>query len=146
MAEVLTRRSTCYRGNVGALLVTREGILAEGYNGPASGQEHCQGNSCPLQEGSCMRSDHAERNAIVRAKAKTKSLFLDECTLYCTSAPCKPCASLILGSRIRCVFFRNYYRTSEGLDLLKYHDRPVIYRLTPSGYLINERTGALEDA
>lgn len=146
MAEVLTRRSTCYRGNVGALLVTNEGILAEGYNGAASGQEHCQGNLCPLQEGSCMKSDHAERNVIMRAKAKVKRMFLDECTLYCTSAPCKSCAALILASRIQCVFFRNYYKTSEGLDLLKYSERPLIYRLTPSGYLINERTGALEDA
>lgn len=151
MAEVLTRRSTCYRGNVGALLTNKHGILAEGYNGPASGAEHCQGNLCPLEEGSCMRSDHAERNAILRAKTKTKHMFLDDCTLYCTSAPCKPCAQLILASRIGCVFFRNYYKTPDGLNLLlntvrENPDRPLIYRLTPSGYLINERTGMLEDA
>lgn len=147
MAEVLTRRSTCYRGNVGALLVTKDGILSEGYNGPPAGHEHCQGNRCPLMEGSCSRSDHAELNALIRARSKRpRQKSLNDCILYCTSAPCKSCAELILSAGINSVFFRNYYKTSEGLDFLRAAERPLIYRLTPSGYLVNERTGRIEDA
>lgn len=146
MAEVLTRRSTCYRGNVGAILVSDNDVVSCGYNGPAAGRDHCQGNECPLAEGSCTRSYHAEYNALMRAAAKTQRTWLDNCTLYCTSAPCRPCAELIVASKVACVFFRNYYKTPDGLDLLKSEKQPLLYRLTPSGYKVNERTGVIEDA
>lgn len=42
MAELVSRRSTCLRRNVGAVLVNRLGhVLATGYNGVASGMPHC---------------------------------------------------------------------------------------------------------
>lgn len=148
MAEVLTRRSTCYRGNVGCMIIKNNDILSCGYNGAAAGEEHCLGNMCPTfpETGSCMKSDHAEKNAIARALAKLRLGQLDGCIMYCTSSPCVDCAKKIALSHLSCFIYRNSYRDATGLKYLMEKPFPLIYRLTPSGYLINERTGALEDA
>lgn len=148
MAEVLTRRSTCYRGNVGAIIVKEKDILSCGYNGPPAGEEHCLGNECPTysENGGCMKSDHAEKNAIGRALGKLRKADLGDCIMYCTSAPCLECAQRIEMSRIRCFIYRNSYRNQEGLNFLRGAAYVLVYRLTPSGYLINEKTGMLEDA
>lgn len=148
MAEVLTRRSTCYRGNVGAIIVKNNDILSVGYNGAPEGEEHCLGNECPLypETGGCMKADHAEKNALIRALAKLRMGQLEGCIMYCTSSPCIECAKRIKLSHLRCFIYRNSYRDSTGLKLLLEGTGVLVYRLTPSGYLINERSGMLEDA
>jgi deoxycytidylate deaminase len=62
------------------------------------------------------------------------------------SAPCRACAERIKKAEIKCVIYRHPYRNTDGLEEL-YAERYIsVYRLTQSGYLINERTGQIEDA
>jgi hypothetical protein len=48
MAEIAAQRATCFRGSCGAILVKDNDVVSIGYNGPPSGEEHCQGNDCVL--------------------------------------------------------------------------------------------------
>ena len=74
IAEVIAKRSTCLRNNVGAVIVESHNIVAIGYNGPASGCEHCTISTC-LGKG-CSRSIHAEENAINRLNSKGLTLMV----------------------------------------------------------------------
>lgn len=141
-AEVWAMRSTCGRGNVGAVVTKGKAIVSIGYNGPPSGHDHCHGNDCPISEsGGCKRSSHAEFNAIVQAKNVLRNRALYDCDLYCTYSPCFDCATLALGSSIRRFFYRYSYRAPEGLDLLKHAPTVMgVYRIIPSGQIICART------
>jgi len=140
MAEVAARRSTCFRGNIGALIVSGTNIYAMGYNGPPSGHPHCAGQECQLgPTGGCARSAHAEDNAIQRAGSMAYGA-----DLYCTSSPCERCAEKIIMFQLGRVFYRHPYRSSAGLQKLLQADIPV-YRVTPAGYIVSELTGDLID-
>lgn len=144
VAEVAAMRSTCYRGNVGAVIVKDRDIVSFSYNGPASGEDHCHGNDCQLQDGGCMRSEHAEKNAIVRALKKLKTYTLTGCELYCTYSPCLPCATLIHRNSIMHVYYRYPYRDPAGiLFLLNANAYNKVFRITPSGYVVDQRSGII---
>ena len=48
IAQVVSKRSTCLRRSVGAVIVKNKQILATGYNGTPKGMPHCGevGSSC----------------------------------------------------------------------------------------------------
>lgn len=136
IAHVVSKRSTCFRLNVGAIIVGNDNVLSMGYNGRPSGQEHCQGASCPGRF-SCKETTHAERNAIDRLPLFDCDSTYPEFDLYCTDSPCQDCAKLIARSGlIRRVFFARPYRITESLDwlLTKSIDS---YQVMPSGYVVN---------
>lgn len=133
ICEVIARRSTCGRGNVGAILVTEEhNIVSIGYNGPPSGEPHCKLNNCEKNTtGGCLRSVHAERNAIKRAPMY--NAFFD---MYVTVSPCINCANdIIRDKRIRRVYFRQEYRIRDGITHLM-NNGIEVYKVTPAGYVI----------
>lgn len=145
MAEVAARRATCYRGNVGALVVKDNDILSTGYNGPPSGEDHCHGNTCQLRpDGGCARSIHAEANAINRAVIKNKGQKLHHHDLYCTYSPCPDCAKSVFNNYMARVFYRYSYRIRDGIDFL-IKNKIRVYRVTPAGYIISEETGQIID-
>lgn len=144
MAEVAAMRSTCERGNVGAILIRYNDIVCMGYNGPPSGEPHCQGNDCQLRDdGGCLRSEHAEANALNRGYKKI-GMLMCECDLYCTYSPCLTCAKLIADYKIRGFYYRYSYRDPAGLEHLR--DRVAIYRVTPAGYVIGQKSGRIINA
>ena len=114
MAEVWARNSYCKRRKVGALLVKDRTIIADGYNGTPSGFE----NICEDEDGVTKPYVlHAEANAITKvAKSGNSS---DGATLYVTASPCAECAKLIIQSGITRVVYRDAYRLTDGIDLLK---------------------------
>lgn len=134
MAEVAARRATCYRGNVGALLIREPDIFSIGYNGPPSGEEHCHGNACERSTtGGCARSVHAERNAITRQGRWP----VPGADLYCTYSPCPECAAFIRMAQVRRVFYRHEYRLREGINNLVDYGIQV-YRVSSAGIIISE--------
>lgn len=139
ICDVLAKRSTCARQNVGAVLVFNHRMVSHGTNGPPSGEPHCQGQDCPLTEtGGCSRSVHAEENAINYAPKKLENL-----SLYVTLSPCEHCAKKIIAAgNIKKVFYRNEYRDKTGVTLLL-SNRIDVYRLTTAGQLINVATNEL---
>lgn len=145
MAELAAKRSTCFRGNVGAIVVWENTPISIGYNGPPSGEPHCHGNGCPLIEGGCSRSVHAEINAIDRLPFAMDAG--DEMAeMYVTSGPCPNCSTAIIDSGIfDRVYYQSPYRIGSGLKAMIDHGIKV-FRFTPSGYLINEATSEVLEA
>lgn len=150
MCEVAARRSTCSRGNVGAMVIdpTRKDVISVGYNGPKSHEDHCHGNGCVLTDtGGCARSIHAERNAIIRASEKLRKPWLQEFHLYCTFSPCMECAILIQNFGVETLYFRQKYREELPLDwLIQKTKHMKIFRVTPSGFIIDYRTNQIVEA
>ena len=114
MAEVWAQNSYCKRRKVGALLVKDRMIISDGYNGTPSGFE----NICEDEDGVTNPYVlHAEANAITKvAKSGNSS---EGATLYVTASPCMECAKLIIQAGIKRVVYRDEYRITDGIDLLR---------------------------
>ena len=113
MAEIWAQNSYCKRRKVGALLVKDRMIISDGYNGTPSGFE----NICEEDGVTKPYVLHAEANAITKvAKSGNSS---EGATLYVTASPCMECAKLIIQSGIRRVVYRDEYRITDGIDLLR---------------------------
>ena len=114
MAEVWAQNSYCKRRKVGALLVKDRTIISDGYNGTPSGFE----NICEDENGVTKPYVlHAEANAITKvAKSGNSS---EGATLYVTASPCVECAKLIIQSGIKRVVYKDEYRLTDGVDLLR---------------------------
>ena len=114
MARIWAENSYCVRRQVGALLVKNKMIISDGYNGTPSGFE----NICEDESGKTKPYVlHAEANAITKvAKSGNSS---QGATLYVTASPCLECAKLIIQAGITRVVYRDEYRLTDGVDLLK---------------------------
>ena len=114
MAAIWARNSYCKRRQVGALLVKDKMIISDGYNGTPSGFE----NICEDESGATKPYVlHAEANAITKvAKSGNSSLGA---TLYVTASPCLECSKLIIQAGIKRVVYRDEYRLTDGVDLLR---------------------------
>jgi dCMP deaminase len=114
MARVWAKNSYCKRRQVGALLVKDKMIISDGYNGTPSGFE----NDCEDESGQSKPYVlHAEANAITKvAKSNNSS---DGATLYITDSPCMDCAKLIIQAGIIRVVYKDEYRITDGIELLK---------------------------
>ena len=114
MAEVWSQNSYCKRRKVGALLVKDRMIISDGYNGTPSGFE----NMCEDENGVTKPYVlHAEANAISKVAQSGNSS--KGATLYVTASPCLECAKLIIQAGIQRVVYRDQYRLTDGVDLLK---------------------------
>ena len=117
MADVWARNSYCKRRQVGALLVKDRMIISDGYNGTPSGFE----NVCEDENGVTKPYVlHAEANAISKVAQSGNSS--NGATLYVTASPdwaTLECAKLIIQSGIKRVVYRDEYRLTDGIDLLR---------------------------
>jgi len=122
VAERFAQLSSARRLHVGAIVVKDDRIISIGYNGMPSGWD----NNC---EDAVQHSDdtvtlkskpevlHAETNAIAKLAKSTESG--DGAVLFVTHSPCLDCAKLIFQSGIRGVFYRDSYRSTDGVTFLE---------------------------
>ncbi len=108
VAEQVATRSTCDRKHVGAVIVRDKTILSTGYNGSLRGATHCDEVGHDMENGHCVRTVHAESNAVAQA-AKNGVVLLDS-DIYVTASPCLTCFKLVANAGIRTVFFKEFYR------------------------------------
>lgn len=128
IAEVIKKRSTCLRRQVGAVIVKDKRILATGYNGVPSGIEHCAERGClrdrlgvPSGERhELCRGIHAEQNAIVQAAYLGVSI--DNSTLYCTNQPCILCAKMLINAGVKRIVVRDGYPDEAAAEMLEEAD------------------------
>ena len=117
-AALLASRSTCNRLSVGAGLVRDKRIIAGGYNGSGSGDAHCIDDGCYLRDGHCVRTIHAEMNAILQC-AKF-GISTDGASLYVTDFPCLQCTKSLLQAGIKEInYIRNYHNDEYAMKLIK---------------------------
>lgn len=144
MAEIAAKRATCYRLSVGCVILHDGRVVSIGYNGPPSGQPHCQGNSCPLsRSGGCLQADHAEANAAKFLKSSWGAAFSTRAgatTVYSTTFPCGNCAQLLIDYGFKKLVYRHDYRNMDLPWSLLQNSGMEVLRLTASGYLMNAFT------
>ena len=107
IAVQVAKRSTCDRAHVGAIIVKDRRILTTGYNGSPSGLPHCDDVGHLLVDGHCVRTLHAEQNAIIQAAYHGVSVR--DSTIYVTHQPCLTCAKMIINAGIRRVVYAGDY-------------------------------------
>ncbi len=135
LAMLASERATCPRMHCGCVMVRRRYVLATGYNGSLPGLPHCDDEGCLIVDGHCVRTNHAEMNAICQAAGHGVSL--DGATAYVTNMPCTTCAkALIAAGIVRVVVFSDYHSTlaedffgeaGVPLDRVDMPDRTISY-------------------
>ncbi len=119
IAYAVSERSTCDRAFVGSLLVLDKRILTTGFNGSPKGQPHCDEVGHLLVEGHCVRTIHAETNAIIQAALHGVSTRGATC--YVTHFPCIACTkALINAGIIRLVYDVAYRIDDNALEFLRH--------------------------
>ena len=134
MAELVAKRSTCLRRNVGAVVVQDRRIVATGYNGAPKGIPHCN-----EIEGGCLREQlgipsgerhemcralHAEQNAIIQVATSGQSV--EGATIYITHQPCVICAKMIINAGIERIVVKEGYPDELSREILREAGRRII--------------------
>jgi dCMP deaminase len=118
IAERISKMSYAKRLQVGSVIVKENTILSYGWNGmPTDWENNCE---IVLEDGSLKTRPevlHAETNAIAKVSRSTESS--QGATLFCTHSPCLDCAKLIYQAGISTVYYRDTYRSDDGLNFLR---------------------------
>ena len=117
IAEDVATRATCDRKHVGAVVVKDRMILATGYNGSIRGLPHCDDVGHLMEDGHCVRTTHAEANAIVQAARN--GVGVDGAGIYVTASPCFGCFKLIANSGLSRIAFGEFYRDERIFEFSK---------------------------
>ena len=117
LAVQAATRSTCPRKAVGAVVVRDKAILATGYNGSIRGLEHCGEAGCLMENDHCVRTVHAEANAILQAARHGVSI--DRADIYVTASPCWDCFKLIANAGILRVLYGEFYRDERIVEFAR---------------------------
>ena len=125
--NIVGTRSTCDRGRSGCVGVRDRRILSTGYVGSPANVAHCDDVGHEMQtvvhpDGTqsrhCIRTTHAEQNAI--AQAARIGVSLEGSTLYCNMTPCYTCAKMIINAGIkRVVCNKDYHAGDRSKEVFK---------------------------
>ncbi len=116
IAQVVATRSTCDRAQVGCVIVRERRILTTGYNGSPAGLPHCTEAGHLLVNNHCIRTLHAEQNAIIQAALH--GISVRGAILYVTHQPCYHCAKMVVNAGIQHVVHGGLYSDPASLQLL----------------------------
>jgi len=114
IAREVATRSTCDRKHVGAVITRGKTILATGYNGSIRGLAHCDDAGHEMENTHCVRTIHAEANAIVQSARH--GVRLEDSEIYVTASPCYDCFKMIANAGIYKIYFGEFYRDDRILD------------------------------
>ncbi|WP_042345782.1 ComE operon protein 2 [Bacillus massiliigorillae] len=107
-SHLLALRSTCTRLTVGATVVRDKRIIAGGYNGSIAGGDHCIDKGCYVIDNHCVRTVHAEMNALLQC-AKF-GVPTGGAEMYVTHFPCLQCCKSIIQAGIKAVYYAEDYK------------------------------------
>ncbi len=125
LANLVSKRTTCLRRGVGAVLVKNKKILATGYNGAPSGLKHCIEIGCLRdrlnipsgQRHELCRGLHAEQNVLLQAALYGVST--SDSILYITNQPCIICAKMLINAGIKEIVIAGDYPDKLARKFLK---------------------------
>ncbi|GKU81336.1 ComE operon protein 2 [Niallia sp. NCCP-28] len=133
-SELLALRSTCTRLAVGATIVRDKRIIAGGYNGSITGGVHCIDEGCYVIDNHCVRTIHAEMNALLQC-AKF-GVAAEGADIYVTHFPCLQCCKAIIQAGIKTVYYANDYKnhpyaielfTQAGISMVQVSNKEVVF-------------------
>ncbi len=126
VAHLISRRATCTRGHIGAVIVRENSILSTGYNGAPSGLPHCNDSNCMIYrsihpdgsvEENCVNTIHAEINAI--AQAAKHGVSIKDSDIYITASPCIHCLKVLINVGIKTIYYDKPYKIEHISELLR---------------------------
>lgn len=125
MAKLVSKRATCLRRSVGAVLVKDKRILSTGYNGAPRGLAHCLDIGCLRDElkvpsgerHELCRGLHAEQNALIQASLYGVSV--KNSILYATNQPCIICTKMLINAGISEIVIIDGYPDKMAMEFLK---------------------------
>lgn len=110
LAMLASERATCPRMHCGCVLVKDRHVLATGYNGSLPSTPHCEDVGCLMVDNHCIRTNHAEMNAV--AQAARHGIAVAGAVAYITNMPCTTCAKMLAAAGIvRVIVFSDYHDT-----------------------------------
>jgi dCMP deaminase len=115
IGKQVATRATCDRKHVGAVISRDRMILATGYNGSIRGLPHCDDVGHLMEDGHCVRTIHAEVNALIQAARN--GVALEGGSIYVTASPCFNCFKLIANAGLKRIVFGEFYRDERIFDL-----------------------------
>jgi dCMP deaminase len=129
IAVVVASRATCDRKHVGAVIVRDKAILATGYNGSIRGLPHCSEAGHLMEDGHCVRTIHAEANAIIHAARH--GVGIEGGSIYVTASPCWACFRMIANAGLQRIVYGEFYRDERifsvaeqlGIELVRVDTR-----------------------
>lgn len=107
-SQLLSSRSTCTRLAVGATIVRDKRMIAGGYNGSIAGGTHCTDEGCYIVDNHCVRTIHAEMNALLQC-AKF-GVATEGAEIYVTHFPCLQCCKALIQAGIKAVYYAQDYK------------------------------------
>ena len=124
IAKEVATRSTCNRKHIGAVIVRDKAILATGYNGSIRGLAHCDDADHEMENDHCVRTIHAEANAIVQSARN--GVRIENGEIYVTASPCYDCFKMIANAGLSTIYYAEFYRDARikehaselGIDLI----------------------------
>jgi dCMP deaminase len=120
-----SKRGTCPRKLVGSVIVKDNHILATGYNGSIAGLDHCVDVGCQIEDNHCVRTIHAEVNAIAQAARLGHSI--SNSVIYTNTYPCWNCFKTIVNAGITEIIYSELYKPddkiTEAINKLNYKIR-----------------------
>ena len=123
LVSTVATRATCDRGRSGCVIVRENQLITTGYVGSPPGFPHCDaiGHEWSKDGKHCIRTLHAEQNAIIQASRL--GVPLQYATVYCTMVPCATCAMMLVSLRIDRVVAQHPYPSDKehrGAAILGY--------------------------
>ncbi len=140
LAMLASERATCPRMHCGCVLVRDKNVIATGYNGSIPGDDHCEDVGCLLVDNHCVRTVHAEMNALVQAARRGHAV--EGAIAYVTNMPCTTCAKAFVTAGIRrVVVFSDYHDTlatqffaKAGIKIDKHNVPPTTIKYNLKDY------------
>jgi dCMP deaminase len=133
IARVVSTRGTCSRLKVGAVIVRDRNILCTGYNGSIRGSPHCVDEGCVIVDNHCMRTVHAETNAILQAAKNGVDIKGAHC--YVTHSPCINCLKHLLNAGVTEITWDQLYGKHPydtlltlGVHTIRYKENTIMTR------------------
>jgi len=132
-------KSHCEYYKVGAVFFRDKRQLSVGYNGPSSGEDHCDevgcvkeinGKKLPSGSGLC-RGAHAEMNAVANAAAE--GISIKGTRIYCTYSPCYECAKVLANIPITEFIYEKEYKEDGSKALELFARRGIVVRQHKEG-------------
>lgn len=128
LTDVVKKRSTCLRRQVGAVIVKDNHILSTGYNGVPTKIRHCSEVGCLREQlkvpsgerHELCRGLHAEQNAIIQAAHHGVSI--NGGTIYTNTKPCSICTKMIINAGIKRIVYQTDYADRLADELLSETD------------------------
>ena len=131
MAKIASYRATCTRARHGCVLVNKKNnrVVSVGYNGTPPGKPHCadEGVDCLIVDGHCIRTIHAEIQALSQKRGN-----FDELVAYITATPCINCYKALVAANVVEIHCIELYVDNDRDKLVKFYGVPI-YRHAAEG-------------